>query len=164
MNQGEAMKTVFKQNTIPNKSTITNGFDKIDYFDTYRITQYTDASVEEIATEIFKLPKWASCLMTIRNFIVKIFGLKTGKEETESGKIAYFTVIYKDENEIVMGDNDKHLNFRVSILVDRRKSLLYLTTIVHFNNILGQLYFMPVKPFHKVIIKSTLKKYLQTRT
>ena len=59
-----------------------------------------------------------------------------------------------------MAENDKHLNFRTSVLIDRKEPLshIYLTTIVKFNNIWGRLYFIPVKPFHRIIIKTLLKK------
>ena len=58
-----------------------------------------------------------------------------------------------------MGEDDKHLNFRTSIMIDKSKSTISLITLVHFNNVWGKLYFLPVKPFHRLIIRSLLKKY-----
>ena len=96
-------------------------------------------------------------LMGIRDSVVGIFGLKTGKEILK-GQTTNFPIIEQLENEIVMGENDKHLDFRTSVSVDRENSFIYLTTIVHFNNLFGRLYFLPVKPFHKIIVKSSLKR------
>ena len=154
------MKTVTKQTTIPEKSIVANGFDRIDYSDTYRIVQPTSDSAEEIAGEIFNPPKWVNWLLYIRNSIVGTLGLKTKKEKRE-GQTTYFVLIEKSENEIVMGENDKHLDFRVSVFVDRANSFIYLTTIVRFNNFLGKVYFLPVKPFHKLIVKSCLKRQIK---
>ena len=151
------MKKVTIRTVIPENSVISNGFDRIDYFDTYCAVKSTGDSAEKIAAEIFKLPKWVNGLMNIRNSIAAIFGLKSNKKARE-GQTTYFTVIEKNENEIVMGENDKHLNFRVSVFLDRANSLIYLTTLVHFNNFLGRAYFFPVKPFHKIIVKSILKR------
>jgi hypothetical protein len=67
-----------------------------------------------------------------------------------------FTVSARSENEIVMEENDKHLKFRTSLLMDGGQ--LYLTTLVRYNHWLGKLYFIPVKPFHRMLIKSQLKK------
>jgi len=39
---------------------------------------------------------------------------------------------------------------------------VYLTTIVKFHNIWGKLYFAPVKPFHKLIIKTLLENFSNT--
>jgi len=133
---------------------IASGFGKIDYCDSYRIIKTTDDAVEEITAKIFKQSKWEKWLMGIRDSIVRIFGLKTSKEIFEG----QFPIIEQQENEIVMGENDKHLDVRVSVLVDRENSYIYLTTIVHFNNFLGRLYFLPVKPFHKIIVKSSFKR------
>lgn len=73
-------------------------------------------------------------------------------------KLMSFTVLTRNENEIVMGEDDKHLKFRTSVFVDREKSKVYLTTIVKFNNWLGKFYFIPVKLIHKILVKSQFKK------
>ena len=158
------MKTVTRQTAIPEKSIIANGFDSIDYFDTYRIVCSTSGSVEEITAQIFKrnLPKWAKWLMYIRASIVWIFGLKSGRKMMREEQSAIFPVIEQNENEIVSGINDKHLDFRVSVLIDRKNAFIYLTTIVHFNNFWGRMYFLPIKPFHNMIIKSMLRKDAKT--
>jgi len=155
----KGMKTVTKLTTIPENSVITSGFDKIDYFDTYRVVKITNDNAEKIAAEIFKLPNWALWLMKIRDFIVGFFGLKTSKEKRVE-QATYFQTIVQNENEIVMGENDKHLDFRTSVLVDREKSFIYLITVVCFNNFLGKIYFLTIKPFHKIIVKSILNRNL----
>ena len=72
-----------------------------------------------------------------------------------------FHIIDRSESEIVMAEDDKHLYFRTSLFVEKinEKSLnnVYLTTLVHFHNFWGRLYFTPVKPFHKLIMKTMLK-------
>jgi len=151
------MKTVTKLKTIPENSVIARGFDKIDYCDTYRVVKATNDTAEKIANELLKLPGWVKWLMNIRDAVVWIFGLKTGKKILE-GQTTIFPIIEQNEKEIVMGENDKHLDFRASVLVDRENSFIYLTTIVRFNNIFGRLYFLPVKPFHKIIVQSCLKQ------
>jgi hypothetical protein len=105
-----------------------------------------------------KLPNWAIALFKIRNAIVKVFGLKTdmkkGKEHS-----TFFTLIEKNDDEIVMGESDKHLDFRASIKKDAEAGTIALITVVHFNNVWGKVYFFPVKPFHKMIIRAMMKRY-----
>jgi hypothetical protein len=151
-------ENVKRLTAIPDNSVIGNGFGKIDYCDSYRMVKVTDGTAEAIAAEILKPQKWVNWLMVIRDSIVGLFGLKTGKEIME-GPITGFPIIEKRENEIVMGENDRHLDFRLSVLIDRENSFIYLTTVVCFNNLFGKLYFLPVKPFHKIIVKSSLKRY-----
>jgi hypothetical protein len=161
------MKAIVKSDKIPDKSIISNGFGKINYCDSYRIVKQTNETVDEITTQIFKMPQWIAVLMKIRNAIVKLFGLRAGENVKEAAcypvgsKAGYFTVTERNVNEIVMGEDDRHLYFRASVLVDREQSFIYLTTIVRFHNVWGKIYFLPVKPFHRLIIKSLLNRQIQ---
>jgi hypothetical protein len=163
------MPKIVKSDKVPDQSVIANGFGKISYCDSYRIVKQTDETVDGITTRIFRMPRWVIGLMKIRNGIVRIFGLKAGKSESVKeaayypvgSKAGYFTVTERNVNEIVMGENDRHLCFRTSVLVDGKQSFIHLTTIVRFHNVWGKIYFLPVKPFHRLIVKSLLKR--QTR-
>lgn len=163
------MKRIVKSNEIPHKSIIRNEFEEIGYCDSYRIIKKTDETVDEIITQIFKAPQWVIRLMKIRNRVVKIFGLKgekTDKLEEAAyypvgSKAVYFTVTDRNANEIIVGEDDKHLCFRASVLIDNsEQSFIYLTTVVRFKNMWGKIYFFPVKPFHGLIMKSLMKRQL----
>lgn len=159
-----------KFDNIPDNSIISNGFGKADYCDSYKVCIQTMDNIDRITSNVFKIPKWVDYLLRIRNSVVKLFGLKTGNKNDFNladhypigSKAVYFTVIDRNDNEIVMAENDKHLNFRTSVLITKQEvnSTIYLTTIVKFNNIWGRIYFLPVKPFHRIIIKSLLKRTL----
>jgi hypothetical protein len=74
-------------------------------------------------------------------------------------------VFDKTDNEIVIGENDKHLDFRVSLLFDENKNhfdekSLTISTTVKFHNWLGVLYFLPVRPFHKLIVPAMLQNMI----
>ena len=164
------MARVKRTNNIPEYSIISKDFNGFQYCESYSIVTQTNNSLDKITTDIFQTPKWADFLMTIRNTIVRLVGLKAGgyKKDTYisdfypiGSRAVYFTVIDRNDNEILMAENDKHLNFRVSVMINRQSDnvTIHLTTIVKYNNFLGWLYFLPVKPFHRLIIKSLLKKY-----
>lgn len=161
------MQSVKRVKEIPDSSLIKIGFDNIDYWDSYKTERIVSGTIENITTDMFELPNWANILLSIRNRAVKIFGLKTDSTKSVNdpvnfvvgSKAGFFNVIDRNENEIVLGENDKHLNFRVSVLIKKQDaiSVIYLITIVKFNNIWGWIYFLPVKPFHQLIIKTMLK-------
>lgn len=163
------MPKVYKYHTPPENSLIYKDFGRIDYCDSFQIVNSKDKTIDSITTEVFRSSNWVDLLMRIRNSLVKLFGLKTEnkKDFTESinypigAKVGgYFTVIDRNENEIVMGENDKHLNFRVAVMKKKSEQdcSIYVTTIVKFNNIWGRIYFFPVKPFHQIIVKSLLTR------
>jgi hypothetical protein len=71
-----------------------------------------------------------------------------------------FKVFDVTPQEVLLGEDDKHLNFRVSFLIEKlgeEEFQLTLITVVNFNNFFGKLYFFPVKPFHKIIVPTMLK-------
>lgn len=126
------MKKVIKAASIPAKSTIAKGFERIDYQDIYTIKHQTHDSAEEISRQLMVMPAWVDALFKLRNRIVGVFGLKTEKNVQETQ--TFFTIIENRKDEIVMGENDKHLNFRASILNDEAENTISLITAVHFNN------------------------------
>lgn len=154
-------------------------FDYIDSFQGVICSPVKDVDIIEVGNLFLSSgPDWANSLMVVRDSIVGAFGLKTGaqmikeqdKEKTlnfvPGERVGLFKVFEKTENELIMGEDDAHLDFRVSIFVDEhtgdtRKSLLSLTTTVIFKNWFGRLYFFPVQFFHRLIVKATLKKMLR---
>ncbi len=166
------MKKVTRTNKIPDLSVISKKFNDFHYCDSYSVKTKTTESIDKITTEIFQTPKWADTLMQIRNTVVKIVGLKSGGLKRDinisdhypiGSRAVYFTVIDRNDNEIIMAENDKHLDFRVSVLIKQQddNDIINLTTLVKYNNFLGRLYFLPVKPFHRIIIISLLKRLLK---
>ena len=122
-------------------------------------------------------PNWTGKLFELRNWIVSIFGLKTsGKTKNRKKlldnfncdpgeKIGLFNVYHRTENEVILGEDDKHLNFRISLYKESKpndggRKNLTISTTVKFNNWFGKLYFLPVKPFHKLIVPIMLEGIL----
>lgn len=121
-------------------------------------------------------PKWVDLLFTFRNKIAGVIGLKTSgsienrKQQLDNFKcekgerLGLFKIFEKTEKEVILGEDDKHLNFRVSLLLDKitdGKNKLYISTAVKYNNTFGRLYFLIVKPFHNLIVPKMLKGIIQ---
>lgn len=137
-----------------------------DYIDSYSADINTKPlTIEQVGKSFFLAsPEWINGLLLLRDRIVGMFGLKTGTDASNKEKIianfkceigenvALFKVFDKNENEVLFGENDKHLDFRVSLFLDRQKDTLTVSTLVKFNNWTGRLYFLPVLPFHKIIV------------
>lgn len=166
------------KSALPNKSLLKTGGNVYDYVDSFQ-GDFVDKNGIISSTEIGKSffassPKWVDKLFTFRNKLVGLLGLKTsGKNidrqqlldnfKGEKGEqMGLFRVFDKTTDEIIFGEDDKHLNFRVSLFIDRQNESeidkkLVISTTVKFNNWLGRLYFFPVRPFHKLIVPTMLK-------
>lgn len=164
-------KTNLPQNSILRTD---NTFKFIDgYTSNFRDSNNT-IDIQKIGQFFFSTgPKWIHTLFAFRNTIVKWFGLKTAgnltnrQQQLENFKgepderIGLFKVFHKTENELILGEDDKHLDFRVSLFLDKNietnQKQLTISTLVKFNNIFGKLYFIPVKPLHKQIVPTMFK-------
>ena len=93
-------------------------------------------------------PWWIRTLMGVRNGIVRLFGLKAGPA---SG----FPVIRQSADEVVLGFNDKHLDFRIVVVV--AGGTASITTVVRWHNVWGRTYLALIMPFHRVIAARLLE-------
>ncbi len=145
-----------------------------DYFETFQIELPQDNTISftKHVNDIIdaERPKWFLALYRLRDAIVGPLGLKTSKKSFATNEIVEFKVgerfrTFKitalSENEIVFGDDDKHLVLSCSISKSEQngQNYLYFTTLVRFKNIWGSIYFFAVKPVHKLMIKTRLKGY-----
>ena len=163
---------------IPDNSILNSNHKKYDYVDSFQgilLDGENKFTPKDIGKAFFTSgPKWVGKLFNLRNEIVSIFGLKTSGNgvdrqqqldnfKCEPGEqLGLFKVFSKTDNEVIIGDDDKHLNFRVSLFLDnskkdKAKKDLTISTTVEFNNWFGRLYFLPVRPFHKFIVPTMLK-------
>lgn len=141
-----------------------------NYLDSYAVTLNSNSiAIETIGKAFFSAsPVWVDKLLELRNRMVSFIGLKVPgagtKEEVlrnfkcEVGEsVALFHVLARTENEVILGEDDKHLDFRVSLFLDRQNCLLTVSTLVKIHNNLGRLYMFVIKPFHKIIVPAIAK-------
>lgn len=161
---------------FPEKSILYPEHEKYDYIDSFGgffEDRNNKIGIADVADAFVKpLPRWANALMTLRNRIVSLVGLKTSKksyhkiqsEQFIPGKqVGFFNVYNRTNNEVILGEDDKHLNFRISLFLDQSKNdplkkVIVITTVVSFNNWIGSVYFFFVKPFHQLIVPAMMKK------
>lgn len=168
-----------KKIEFPAKSVLSQGKEKFDYTDSFvgrLVGNGQNFDIAKIGKAFFTSgPTWGKKMFAFRNRVVGLFGLKTGAESNlaEAGsftcevgdRVGIFKVFDKTSNEIVLGEDDKHLDFRVSLLFDKNQggqdeNSLTISTTVKFHNWLGVLYFLPVRPFHRLIVPAMLKNII----
>ncbi len=163
---------------LPDQSllkTDSTPYDYIDSFQGYFFDKDGTVDSTKIGRSFFASgPKWVDKLFAFRNKLAGLFGLKTAGKITNRRKLpdnftcergdqfGLFKVFDKTNNEVILGEDDKHLNFRVSLFIDKqayntKQKKLIISTAIKFNNWWGRLYFLPVRPFHKLIVPAMLK-------
>ena len=106
-------------------------------------------------------PGWVRSLMMLRNVLVAPFGLRGAAEKVKNSdtEIGGFPVISVSDDRVVLGFDDRHLDFRIVIDVRQDRpsgQTLSVMTLVHRNNLFGRLYLATVMPFHKLIVRRML--------
>lgn len=144
----------------------------ITFIDRFEAPTSKPQSLLQIYWNIFThSPDWITTLMNMRNRIVALFGLKGVRanemkarvnrpcpEHVEVGQqLGVFTLLRLDEDEIVLGEDDTHLDFRV-ILRRSTEQSVHITTVVSTHNTLGRAYMAAIKPFHKIIARTMIQK------
>ena len=168
------MSTEFHQATsvaLPPESAIASGYASMHLADAYSIELPTGTSTnpELLARFIFAhQAPWISTLIAVRDALVGGFGLKTAKQlaslhaQNGAGRLGIFKIYSTSSTEVVLGEDDKHLDFRLSVLCSgpsssEAKRQLTLSTVVHCHNRLGRLYIFLIAPFHRLVVQSSLR-------
>lgn len=162
------MKKVIEEPVFLTKKT-TVLLPKIDFSDTFATTNHLN-TLEEITTLVFKTtPKWVQHLLKLRNKLVGLIGLKNSipddynEEFTEGGYVSFFKIYQINTDEVILGLDDSHLNFRAIINKITADSYnIKVTTLVEYNNLKGKIYMTVVKPFHRLVVMSMVKKAYRT--
>ena len=159
---------------LPPQSLAASAFEHADYADAFgvRLPRTADLTVETIAwTFLNSVPGWVKALIWIRDRAAKLVRLKTAgdrgisaaarRPSFEPGTVAGPWHVYgRSETEILLGEDDRHLDFRLSILrqgPDDHPAAV-ASTVVRFHGWFGRLYFLPVGPLHRLIMPAVLRE------
>ena len=173
---GENLLRVTKH-CIPKDSYIYNMASNATYTNSYAIDlQNKNLEIYDIAKLFFdNAPPWVNTLMSFRDKVVSFLklnlktagplGKQADKKENNvvpkvSKKLNIFTLWFSDDNEIVLGEDDRHLNFRISLkkTVENEQVRIIVSTVIFVNNTLGRLYLFFILPFHKIIVPAILRR------
>lgn len=155
---------------LPSESGIATVYQSMDLADAYAVELPADASTnpELLARFIFsRQAPWVSGLTTIRDALVAVFGLKTSTHlaslgaDDKANRVGIFKICGRSKTEIVLGEDDRHLDFRLSVLCSATSTgnrRLTLSTVVHCHNRLGRAYIFLIAPFHRLVVQSALRR------
>ncbi|MHB8270387.1 DUF2867 domain-containing protein [Bradyrhizobium sp.] len=115
-------------------------------------------------------PLWMKSLLIVRNAAARLVGLEAPTvaeimqprmRETYSvgDKIGPWPIFFIGEDEIVAGRNNKHLDFRLSVLkaADGETASVVVSTICTVHNLFGKIYLLVIVPFHRSGVRSLMR-------
>ena len=159
---------------VPPSSVLDRRLVAAAYFrDSYRAPLLSaNASVTEIFLAIFAHhPRWMKLALILRNRMASLCGLDapTTSEllhlEIKScygigDKIGVWPIFALTENELVAGRDNKHLDFRLSVLKEATgiDGSVVVSTVCTVHNWFGRIYLFFVVPFHRWGVQQLLSR------
>lgn len=163
------MRRLFVHAVPVPKNGLSAGFERVDYADAYATEIPAISSARSLAEAVFATaPRRIAALLALRNAIVQPFGLVATKSALGRAafavnpigeRIGFFPVFAATPEEVLLGLDDRHLDFRISVRVIHNGSahLGVVATLVRFHGWLGRWYFFLVRPAHRLIVPVMLR-------
>lgn len=92
-------------------------------------------------------PAWVMALLRLRNMLVRVVGIPPGDESA-------FAVLERTEREALLGTDERHLDFRSSVLVDDRA--VTVSTVARPHHAVGRGYLAIVGLIHPTVVRAML--------
>ena len=143
---------VFKSE-LPAESLLKDRIGPTDFLDCFSVA--SSLAPRQAANIVVDFPGWARALLLVRKAVTAPFGL-SHDGPAAADQLGPFPVETETDCEIIAGFNDKHLDFRVSVISQAGK--VYLATWVHPHNMGGRLYLATILPFHILIARNALAR------
>jgi len=143
------------------------------FHDSYRTPlRRTDLGMADIFFAVFgHKPLWIKLLLIARNAVAGLAGLEVPtvaeimnpqiKRTYRVGeKIGPWPIFFIGENEIVTGRDNKHIDFRLSVLkaVDGEATDIVVSTVCTVHNLFGKVYLFFVVPFHRTGVQLLMSR------
>jgi Protein of unknown function (DUF2867) len=129
------------------------------FADTYVVHCTKCVAAIDVAQAAFgRAPVWISRLMQLRKALVAPFGLLHDPPAPNSKAIGIFPIVLDTKDKVVLGLDDKHLDFRVVVELLNAGTSVSLTTLVKPHNIFGKIYLAIIMPFHRIIAATILSQ------
>jgi hypothetical protein len=159
---------------VPPATRISSEVVGSDFHDCYfmPLAHEGRSALELFLATIARSPRWVESLMALRNRIVGLFGLKNlghlgslpplkdASAYKVGDRVGIFTLLSATDDEVILGDSDRHLDVKVSlckVMRDQREAVA-MTTVVHIHNRLGRIYMLFVAPMHRIIAPAVMRR------
>jgi hypothetical protein len=154
---------------VPSDSVLAPRYGGANLLDAFAIRLPAGANddLEALARAGFERQAWwIRALTRVRDAMMAPVGVKSSRAVGAAAAargpvIGFFPLLSKSAGELVVGEDDRHLDFRVALLLRAGAAggrELVVVTVVHCHNWLGWTYLAVIAPFHRVIVRASLEQ------
>jgi hypothetical protein len=146
-----------------------------DFRDSYRVPlAHPERGMAEIFFAVFgHTPLWMKATLILRNALARLGGLEVPqvaeimrpeiRNAYRAGdKIGPWPVFFVGDDEIIAGRDNKHMDFRLSVLKvrDADAADVVVSTVCSVHNLFGKIYLFVIVPFHRAGVQGLLARAL----
>jgi hypothetical protein len=135
---------------MPDTALLRTALPRVDAADAFAVAvpPGTPRDAQVWADALFRsAPAWVEALMALRQTVVGLVGIERGDSSS-------FDTVDRTADEVLLGTDSGHLDFRASVL--REPDRVVLSTVVQVHNARGRLYWGVVRHVHPVVVRSML--------
>ncbi len=139
-----------RESAVPRTALLAEALPRVDWADAYAVPLQPGmpADPQTWADAVFHDPPGAVVgLLWLRNALVELVGI-------ERGDMSAFDPVARTADEVLLGTDAGHLDFRVSVLRDTDR--VVLSTVVQVHNARGRLYSALVRRVHPIVVRTML--------
>jgi hypothetical protein len=157
---------------VPSASALSRDLiGNADFHGSYRAPlARPDLAIVDLFFALFgHTPLWMKLLLIVRNAAARLMGLeaptvaeiikpKVRDSYRVGEKIGPWPIFFMADNEIVAGRNNKHMDFRLSVLKAKNGDAadVVVSTICTVHNVFGKIYLFFIIPFHRHGVRSLI--------
>ncbi|MGI5127182.1 DUF2867 domain-containing protein [Pseudonocardia sp. CA-107938] len=137
---------------VPRTDLLETALPRIDFADAHAVERHAALpdDPQTWADEVFHHPPaWVAGLLGLRQALVGLVGIERGGPES-------FAIVRASGDEVLLGSDAGHLDFRVSVRCEPRRTVV--STVVQVHNLRGRAYFGLVRLVHPVVVRGMLTR------
>lgn len=137
---------------VPDTALLATALPRVDWSDAHAVEVFRRAPADPQvwADAVFRdPPRWVTAVLALREAGVGLLGIARARPST-------FDTRARTADEVLLGTDEHHLDFRVSVL--RAPERVVVSTVVALHNRRGRWYFGLVRHAHPVIVRAMLNR------
>ncbi len=136
----------------PDTRLLATALPRVDFVDAHAVACRPGMPLDPQvwADAVFRDPPgWVRAALGLREALVGSVGIARGGSSS-------FDTLARTDDEVLLGTDEQHLDFRASVL--REPDRVVLSTVVQLHNARGRAYFALVRLVHPVIVRAMLTR------
>ena len=140
------------ETAVPDTPLLATALSGVDFADAHAVPVHPGAPTDPQvwADAIFRdPPRWVLAVLGVREALVGLVGIARGGSSS-------FDTVARTADEVLLGTDERHLDFRASVL--REPERVVLSTVVTLHNRRGRTYFALVRRVHPIVVQGMLTR------